>query len=305
MGSEKIVPDEVTVTRAIQWIEHTNEPFGLYVNLQSTHFPYRVPAGAPEPYQPTRPTKGKFHYLNYPTADVPVVINRYDNALSYVDKQIGRLFSYLEKSGRLENTVFIVTSDHGESFGANGLVTHGRSLFEEEARVPLLIHFPAAVPSADDYRLASTVDILPTVASLMAVLPHPSFQGTSLLSKEDPSRPVFLNIQGMKSAEAVICGRYKFVSSRSAETEALYNVELDPGETKNLLTDLPQVSDVLKTLLSAQMQTQMRYHAPKDASLRSAHFAPRFASCPELEDEFLPDVAPESTVTVHAAAALH
>lgn len=302
MGSEKIVPDEVTVARAIQWIEQKNGPFGLYVNLQSTHFPYRVPPGGPEPYQPTRPTKGKFHYLNYPATDVPVVKNRYDNALSYVDKQIGRLFSYLEKSGRLANTVFIVTSDHGESFGENGLVTHGRSLFEEEARVPLLIHYPEAVSAGDDYRSASTLDILPTVASLMAVLPHPSFQGTSLLGEADPSRPVFLNIQGMKSAEAVICGRYKFVSSRSAETEALYNLELDPRETRNLLTELPQVSDTLKTLLTAQMQTQMRYHAPKDASLRSVRFAPRFAACPDLDDEFLPDVESDSSTAVHAAA---
>lgn len=304
MGAEKVVPDEITVTRAIQWLERTEGPFGLYVNLQSTHFPYRVPPGAPEPYQPTRPTKGKFHYLDYPASDVPVVKNRYDNALSYVDKQIGRLFLYLEKSGRLENTVFIVTSDHGESFGENGLVTHGRSLFEEEARVPLLIHFPHAVPAGDDHRLASTLDVLPTVASLMAVLSHPSFQGASLLGEGDPSRPVFLNIQGMKSAEAVICGSYKFVSSRSAESEALYNIELDPRETKNLLTELPEVSDKLKTLLRAQMQTQMRYYSPQDTSLRTTRFAPRLASCPALEEDFIPDLKNDSPAAIHAAAAL-
>lgn len=305
MGAEKIVPDEVTVTRAIQWIEQADGPFGLYVNLQSTHFPYRVPPGAPEPYQPTRPTKGKFHYLHYPASDVPVVINRFDNALSYVDQQIGRLFSYLEKSGRLENTVFIVTSDHGESFGENGLVTHGRSLFEEEARVPLLLHFPHAVSAGDDHRLASTLDILPTIASLMAVLPHPSFQGTTLLGEADTYRPVFLNIQGMKSAEGVICGRFKFVSNRTAETEALYNVEVDPRETRNLLSELPQVSDKLRTLLHAQMQTQVRYHAPREGTVRSTHYAPRFASCPDLEEDFLPDVQSDSPTSVHAAAALN
>jgi hypothetical protein len=109
----------------------------------------------------------------------------------------------------------------------------------------------------------------------------------------------------MKSAEAVLCGPYKFVSSRSAETEALYNIELDPSEVKNLLMELPRVSEKLRTLLRAQMQTQMRYHAPKDATLRTTHFAPRFASCPDLEEDFLlEDLEADSTVAVHAAAAL-
>jgi arylsulfatase A-like enzyme len=305
MGAEKVVPDEVTVTRAIQWMEQADAPFGLYVNLQSTHFPYRVPPGAPEPFQPTRPTKGKFHYLNYPASDVPVVINRYDNALAYVDQQIGRLYAYLEKSGRLENTVLIVTSDHGESFGENGLVTHGRSLFEEEARVPLLVHFPQAVAPGDDFRLASTLDILPTLASLMAVLPHPSFQGTSLLGPPDKARPVFLNIQGMKSAEGVICGRFKFVSNRTAEAEALYNLEVDPRETKNLVASHPQVSDKLRTLLHAQMQTQVRYYAPRESTTRTTRYAPRFATCPDLEEDFVPDVENDSQTAVHAAAALN
>lgn len=305
MGAEKIVPDEVTITRAIQWIEQADGPFGLYVNLQSTHFPYRVPPGAPEPFQPTRPTKGKFHYLNYPASDVPVVINRYDNALAYVDQQIGRLYAYLERSGRIENTVLVITSDHGESFGENGLVTHGRSLFEEEARVPLLIHFPQAVTPGNDHRLASTLDILPTLASLMAVLPHPSFQGTSLLGEPDKTRPIFLNIQGMKSAEGVICGRFKFVSNRTAETEALYNLEVDPRETNNLLTRHLQVSDKLRTLLHAQMQMQVRYYAPREAATRSTHYAPRFAACPDLEEDLLPDIESESQEAVHAAASLN
>ncbi len=303
MGSEEIVPDEVTVTRAIQWIEHTQGPFGLYVNLQSTHFPYRVPAGAPAPYQPTRPTRGKFHYLNYPEKDVPVVINRYDNALSYVDTQIGRLYSFLERTSRLDDTIFIVTSDHGESFGENGLVTHGRSLFEEEARVPLLVHYPKAVRPGDDDRLASTLDLLPTLGTLLDVPPHPAFQGTSLLEERDPRRPVFMNIQGMKSGDAVVCGRYKFVLNRSAETEALYDLESDPKEETNLALEKPDVTDKLKTLLRAQMRVQMRYHSPSDDSVRTKYYAPRFGACPGLDGEHLPeDVA--DTSDLHAAAGL-
>lgn len=304
MGSEKIVPDEVTITRAIRWITHQDSPFGLYVNLQATHFPYRVPPGGPAPYQPTRPTRGKFHYLNYPAADVPVVINRYDNALAYVDKQVGRLFSYLEKSGKLPNTVFIVTSDHGESFGENGLVTHGRSLFEEEVRVPLLIHYPRDVAPGDDLRRASTLDLLPTIADLLEAPPHPAFQGVSLLGEVQPRRPVFMNIQGMKSVDGVVCGRYKFVLNRSAETKSLFDLEADPEEEHDLASKLPSVTHKLETLLRAQMRTQMRYHHPSSDSLRTEHYAPRLASCPDLDEHFF-DGSETETSDLHAAALGH
>ncbi len=282
MGSEKIVPDQVTITRAIKWIDKTEGPWGLYVNLQSTHFPYRIPQGAPQKYTPTRPTRGKFHYLNYLKEDLPIVVNRYDNALSYVDAQIGRIYQFLKRAGKLENTIVVVTADHGELFWDHDMVTHGRSLFEKEVRVPLLIRYPSQLSPRDELASVSTLDILPTVAELLNVPSHPAFQGVSLLggAAQSASRPSFMNIQGMKSQDAVICGRLKFINNRSAGLWELYDLSLDEGEQKNLAQAETSQALKLHLLLQAQMHAQMRYHSPKSPQQRAARYAPRFASCP-------------------------
>src|SRR5690606_3608659 len=113
MGSERIVPDEVTASRAIQWMEQHAGPLGLYLNFQSTHFPYKIPPAAARRFQPDTITAGRVHFLDYPADQRSRVLNRYDNALGYVDAQVGRIYDYLIRSGRLENTLLIVVSDHG------------------------------------------------------------------------------------------------------------------------------------------------------------------------------------------------
>ena len=85
-GSERVVPDAHTVSLATQWIDQQgDEAWGLYVNLQATHFPYKVPPGVEQPYQPTGPLQGEYNYFAYDARNSPVARNRYDNALRYVD----------------------------------------------------------------------------------------------------------------------------------------------------------------------------------------------------------------------------
>lgn len=281
MGSERVVPDEVTATRLMEWIGHRKDPWAAYVNFQSTHFPYKVPEGAPRRFLPNVPTKGKFHYLKYPERDREVAINRYDNALSYVDSQIGRIVEHLREHSLLDNTLIVVTSDHGELFFDHGMVTHGRSLFDKELRVPLVVHYPRSLGSSEVLEPVSTLDILPTIAQILDVPAHPAFQGTSLLVR-DPrgKRPLFMNIQGMKSQDAVICGRLKLIEDRSAQRQGLYDLLSDPDERHNLIDELPAEGARLETLLRSQMNAQMRYYSPGEPDVRGRFYAPRFANCP-------------------------
>lgn len=285
MGSESIVPDEVTARRAIAWMSKQEDPFGIYLNFQSTHFPYRVPPGTKKPFVPDMPTRGKFHYLKYPKSDRPAVINRYDNALRYVDAQIGRIYEYLRDSEQLESTILIVTSDHGELFWDHGMVTHGRSLFDAEARVPLLIHAPGRIDAADDVSPVSTLDVLPTLSGLLDVPAHPAFQGVDLLSEErDSRRPVFMNIQGMKSHDAVVCQDAKLIKKRGTGEMLFFDLKSDPGETTNLVSRRSGDAELLYGVLSAQMRAQLAYHARDNQLSRDERYAPRFVSCPELTD---------------------
>jgi len=281
MGSESIVPDEVTAKRAIAWMSKQDGPFGLYLNFQSTHFPYRLPKAARRSYLPDRPTRGKFHYLKYPKSDRPAVLNRYDNALSYVDEQIGRIYSFLEATDQLESTLLVITSDHGELFWDHGMVTHGRSLFDAEARVPLIVHAPGRVAPADDTSAVSTLDVLPTLAGLLEVPSHPAFQGQDLLSTErNVRRPIFMNIQGMKSHDAVVCEGLKLVKKRGSGELLFFDLNRDPDEKTNLITERRGQAETLHHLLTAQMRAQISYHSRDNQAVRDSRFAPRLASCP-------------------------
>ena len=282
-GTEKIVPDELTVARAVSWIEQAGStPFALYVNLQSTHWPYPIPAGAPRPFQPET-LEHPASYAGYSREDVPAIVNRYDNALAYVDGQVGALVDALEERDLLDDTLLIVTSDHGELFFEHGLVTHGRSLHEGEARVPLLVHWPGQVTPGDDDRPVSTLDVVPTVIDALALPPYPGHQGESLLaSAADPlerPRAVFLNMQGWRHAESVVCWPWKLVVE--GNRSRLYDLAHDPGETSPRTVDQPAIAASLGSLLQAQMIAQTRYHAPGSAQ-RAERFAPRMLRCPEL-----------------------
>ena len=124
-GAERKLPDHLTVDRLFAWLDarrdgSEGEPWAAYVNFQRTHFPYELPPGYHGAHQPSDPEPSTFGFLGYPVADVPVVINRYDNALAYVDAQVGRVVEYLERTGQAERTLIAVVADHGEVLAREG-----------------------------------------------------------------------------------------------------------------------------------------------------------------------------------------
>lgn len=282
-GTERVVPDELTVARVKRWIRsHKDERWALYVNLQGTHFPYRLPDHASRPFRPDEPDAATFTYLRYPESDLEVVRNRYDNALGYVDRQIGRLRNHLKVLGIETDTLWVITSDHGELFHEHGMVTHGKSLYEGETRVPLLFYWPGHIEPRDLHRPASHLDIMPTVAGLLELPPHPSYQGSSLLQEpSEPSPAVFMNIQGLRFIDGVVCYPWKFIYDVTGRQAMLFHLERDPGEQDNLLQERPDVAARLASVLQAQIDAQLDYHEG-DAEQREAFFQPRLAHCPAL-----------------------
>ncbi len=284
-GSERVVPDAKTVDEVIGWLKHnTGHRWGLYVDLQMTHFPYKLPPGTPEPYQPTQVHRGSFTYLGYPEADLPKAINRYDNALRYVDEQIGRIDRFLADSGLADRTLWVITADHGEMFFDHGMVTHGKTLYEGEARVPLLVHWPGHVKPADVDEPVSHLDIMPTVAELIGVPPHPSFQGTSFASPAEHAKDrtaIFINIQGLRSAEAIVCWPWKLVVERTGRQVHLFNLENDPAEEHDRVEKDLRVATALANTLETQMRAQVRYHKRGNPA-HSERYAPRLLTCPAL-----------------------
>lgn len=290
-GTELVVPDQVTAERVVAWTtERRDRPWELYVNLQATHFPYLIPDDAPRPFEPWK-VEGTFNYMHYALEERDRVINRYDNALSYVDAQIGLIERGLRDSGQLERTIWVITSDHGELFHEHGMVTHGRSLYDAESRVPLLVHYPDGLSAGDLDEPVSHIDVLPTVTDLMGLEPHPSFQGRSFLPHRlgGERRAVLMNIQGWKHAQAVVCWPWKLIVDTSENEAMLFHLERDPDEKEDLLAradeegsrEIEHASEELRQLLTAHMVAQQRYHST-ETSYRSRQYAPRMPTCPAL-----------------------
>ena len=284
IGSELAVPDDVTVDHALRWMDDQAKPWALYMNLQATHFPYRIPAGEPTPFTPTEPDAGSFNYLRYPRSDREVALNRYDNALSYVDRQLGRIEQHLRATGQLDSTIWIITADHGEMFFEHDMVTHGKTLFDSEARVPIMVHWPSHLKPMSVDAPVSNLDVMPTFADLVDLPPHPSFQGKSLLSAssgEEDARAIYMNIQGLRTSEAVVCWPYKLIVEHAGGHVRLFDLEQDPGELRDLASKKVRVSESLRQTLRGQMRAQVEYHG-KDDSFRTVRYAPRLARCPNV-----------------------
>jgi len=140
-----------------------SRPFFAFLNFFDAHAPYRPP----EPY--------------VSMFGAPSTTNRYRGSIRYLDDQVDALVRDLEQRGRLENTILVITSDHGEQFGEHGQDTHANSLYRQVLHVPLILRFPARVPAG--VRVPQQVtgrDVPATILELLGVPRDPAIGGTSL-----------------------------------------------------------------------------------------------------------------------------
>ncbi len=147
------------MTRAKQ----NGAPFFSFMFFESTHANYTFP---PESIVSPNYLKN----LDYVTTDFAENIDgikaRYDNSSRHLDQQFSRIFDYLEENELLENTIVIITGDHGEEFMENGYWGHNSTFSEQQTRVPLIIHHPDSEP-AQYNQLTSHLDIPATVFQLL------------------------------------------------------------------------------------------------------------------------------------------
>jgi choline-sulfatase len=169
----------------------------------------------------------------------------YYGAISYVDDHASRLLGLLRDTGRLDGTVIIVTSDHGEMLGERG-AWYKMSLFEGAVRVPLIVRAPVLFPPGRVPAAVSTMDLLPTLAGLAHDVDRPAIvgplDGRSLLPHLSGA-PDYDEVTAEYLAEGAIApivmirrGRHKFIHS-PADPDQLFDLASDPNEQVNLAAD--------------------------------------------------------------------
>lgn len=284
-----------TTKRALKWLsENVHGPLPFYVFIH--HIDVHNPMKAPRPF--------RYRYLSralrekvdmnkiWQVADNPLIcltdgleLNEdeievlrciYDEELAYVDDQVGQIIRFLKEHHVLDDTLVIITADHGEHFGEHGLYSHVASLYEPVLHIPLIVRYPKRVePGQQSDRLVQLVDILPTVLELLDIS-YPGavpLHGRSLFG--DDERPIFAEWEGRvpyfvrnrlgerahpedlklytTKQNMIREGAHKLIVRADGKRE-LYNLERDPQERHNLAEQEAQKVEALGRALETWLE---------------------------------------------------
>ncbi|MCA8990606.1 MAG: sulfatase [Planctomycetaceae bacterium] len=259
--------------RAIDFVtdRSAEKPFFTVISYPDPHGPNTVrtpydhrfddlPFVPPRTYQTgIEPPKWLGGGKNHPIFRGPDM-SKYFGMVQCIDDNIGRLLEQLEASGRLENTLIIMTSDHGDLCYEHDRQNKGNP-YEGSARVPLILRFPKRIQPGEYYSdPVGTVDITPTVMGLLNLPANPDDQGRNLSTEladgsktrneNQPSPITFLRNAGTSAAwVAAVDSRYKLILSIN-DTPWLFDAAQDPDELQNFYGK-PETKDVSRRLATA------------------------------------------------------
>ncbi|WP_232700490.1 sulfatase [Halobacterium wangiae] len=279
--------------RSTEWIENwlgdrdATDPFFLFVNYLEPHLEYRPPRRLAEQYLPANATyeeamdvpQEPWEYLagNLTLSDSELQLLRglYRAEVAYVDEQLAALRTALEEAGELEDTIFVVTSDHGENIGDHGMMDHQYCLYDTLVNVPLVLDGGAFSGEGELTDLVSHVDLAPTLldeAGIDAPDARESFQGVSFHPDADAEPREFVvseyvepqpsmdalerNVEDLpehlyqydRSLQAIRTREYKFVRGSDGLRE-LYDLDADAGETTDVADAESAVAEDLEATL--------------------------------------------------------
>jgi arylsulfatase A-like enzyme len=245
----------LTHERIRQWLGKSTDaaPFFVFVNYMETHEGWK----SNERYNPPRPYNRRFLPRRTPfwriarlrpEKDVEITRGLYDGAVNYLDTQVGALMRDLDSRGVLDDTVVIVVSDHGDSLGEHGHVGHRLYLYEQLVHVPLIVRYPKRFPGGRRIpQLVALCDLHPTILELAGDDGSSASDFESLLDAGEGSVHEFVVAENTapKSLDSVEMrmvrdDRFKYISTSNGNVE-LYDLEQDPGETRNLAGAQPAV----------------------------------------------------------------
>jgi uncharacterized sulfatase len=273
-GTDEEHTDGKVALEAIKLLEqHKDQPFFIAAGFYKPHTPYVAPAkyfdlypmakiqlprvGVDFPSQVPKPalaSTAPWPYFGVTPDQARECKQAYYAAISFVDAQIGKLLDTMDRLQLWDNTVVVFWSDHGYHLGEHGLWMK-QSLFEESARVPLVIIMPGAKGNGQVCRrTVEFVDLYPTLADLAGLAPPKNLEGVSLRPLlENPQaawdRPAFTQVQrGGFPGYSVRTERWRYTEWDDGKQGAqLYDHDADPNELRNLAGD-PKYGDVVTTM---------------------------------------------------------
>lgn len=261
--------------KAFEWIDSIKGNFFLWIHYMDVHSPY-LPTGIHLSKYASDLSKNYIRELNQKVAsespqvskdDIKNAIDLYDCEISYIDQKIGELINGLRLREIIEDSILIITSDHGEAFFEHGSFFHGQKLFDELLRVPLIIYAPTRIPAKKITTPVSLMDIAPTIIDLMGIENNDSFQGKSLLPfidgygnlskngiySEDSTARNSTDLDLTRRTVSYRTTEWKYIYYEYKEDE-LFHLTSDPQETINLVSTEKVIARELKEKILSHIE---------------------------------------------------
>ncbi len=243
-------------------------PIFAFYHTYEIHSPYLPPENyrtlfgeVNSDFAPTNANLLQYRHDTSPLseADLASLSTLYDAGIRFTDDTLRDTFTRLADTGFLDNYLVIVTGDHGEELGEHGGLLHEAKLYDELIRVPLIIAGNGAPRGVVDQRLASTIDIVPTILRAAALSPLPHMAGRDLLTKPTGLLGNTVAVSQFGNwLYSVRSARWKYIVDKKSGSQELFDLEIDPAERVNVVEDYPDVATRLSTVL-ADWRTSLRY----------------------------------------------
>jgi len=231
--------------------------FFAYLHFMPPHYPYVAPEEMKSRFTGRPPgfSRGPFPFPEVAQPGGPSqhdepdgeLVNLYDANFLYADWAVGRVEAILRDAEVLDDTLFIVTADHGEALGEHGYAWHTICPYDEALHIPLIVLFPGSQPpSARITALTQTIDLLPTTLDLFAIpWPREAVQGRSLLPvlagrRAGVNRYLFARSGGRPACSVVRDRDHTLLLYEGGKLRALYDLHTDPGQTSNIVDADPE-----------------------------------------------------------------
>jgi arylsulfatase A-like enzyme len=252
-----------------------SRPFFAFLNYMDAHFPYVAPAPFDRKFPGRRPriiqddleaeqeqiTAGR----PAPTGYRPHTVSQYDGGIAYVDAQIGKVVEWLKQHNAYDNTMIVVTADHGEAFGERNHIGHANSAYQNLLHIPLVIKYPHGEHRGAENHPVSLIDVAPTILTTVGVPVPQTMQGRNLTGAgANELRHIFSETfpcpvmhppecpNGCTS-QAIFPWPYKYIVTSNGSRE-LFDVGRDPDEVTNLAIRLEPQARQLNADLNLWMK---------------------------------------------------
>ncbi len=264
------------------WIkEHKDEDFFLFLHYWDPHTPYLPPKSyipsfynqTKDPYAPANQSmEPAFNHAAYPffkyhhydllggITDTDYVNALYDAEIRYLDDLLKELDLFLEAEGLKEDTLLILFGDHGESLTEHDIYWDHCGLYDQTVHIPIIMRWPGQIPANKRVQsLVQHVDIMPTILEWLQQDIPDDLDGKSLIPliegiTDEHHQEIFLSECAWQAARGIRTERFKYIETYDSgpftrPPAELYDLLIDPDETKNLVDSLPDQAHYFQTRL--------------------------------------------------------